>query len=462
MRTILLFPIFFIFTSICAQKDARLSPKKVNEITEFIKSKRDYYNSPSIAVAITDENKTIYLKHFGDAKEGDKYLIGSNSKSFTALLTLILQEKGKLNITDPVNKYLKWFEYQNKNVSDEITIKDLLHHTSGIKTEIGETFLENDPSFNYAHHYSKILKELNIADFPKQPYIYSNANYRLLGLIIESVSGEKFEKCLETYITKPMGLNKTSASIHPGLIDSYQYFLYYPFLKFNKSFHHQEIPSGLISSTADDMSIYLRNLMNSYNNNSNTVLDHNNIAKQLFTPNQNNKSNYGLGWRIVNDIFYHSGSNKSFESSMYILPSVNKAIVVMINSNQAPDAEIIDGIASILLNQKYYSTSSFAYYRNLPFIVFAFLILFLFQFIKWKKLKFPVKISRKIVPNILLFLGFILSIAILIVFPKLNGASLQLAIQFDPSSGYSIILIVTLMILTFLLIYFNKAIKQKV
>lgn len=459
MRITLSFLTLFIFTSIYGQNDSFFLPKTINEITNFVESKREYYNSPSIAVAITDQNKTIYLKHFGEAQKGDKYLIGSNSKSFTALLTLILQEKEKLNINDPVNKYLKWFEYKNKNISNKITIKDLLQHTSGISNEIGQTFLENDTSFDYSKYYSKILKKLDSNNLPKQPFKYSNVNYRLLGLIIENITGKKFEECIETYIIKPMKLTNTSANINVDLIDSYQYFLYYPILKFNKSFHQQEAASGLISSTGNDMSIYLKNLMNSYNNNPNTIINPN-IAKQLFISNKNNKSSYGLGWRIINNIFYHNGTNKSFESSMYILPSINKSIVVLINSNQAPDSEIIDGIASILLNQKPNENSSFAYYRSLPIIVFFLLIIFLFQFRKWRKLSSSFKFSKKVLPNLLLIFGIALAIAFLILLPTLNGVSLKTALQFDPVSGYSILLIVVLLFLTFTTVYFNKTQKN--
>ncbi len=456
MKTILLLLSFLTFISIFSQNDSELSQKKINQINEFVKSKREYYNSPSIAVAITDENKTVYLKHFGNAKKGDKYLIGSNTKSFTALLTLVLEEKGVLNINDPVYKFLKWFTYKSKKISDKVTIKDLLQHTSGISTEIGSTFLESNSDFDYTQYYTEVLKKIDLVGSSELRYEYSNANYRLLGLIIENTTGKSYKECLEIHITKPMNLDDTSANITPKLIDSYQYFLYYPSIKFNKSFHRQEIPSGLISSSANDMSSYLRNLMNSYNNNTNSTLNSNSI-KRLFTANK--KSNYGFGWRIVNDIFYHYGTNKSFESSMYILPSINKAIVVLINSNQAPDAEIIDGIASILLNQKFNNKSSFQYYRNLPFIAFVLALVFLFQFMKWKRLKFPIQFSKKILPNLFLILGLIICITFINIFPKLNGVDLKTALQFDPASGYSIILIALFLMLTFLLMYFNKTAK---
>ncbi|WP_442265582.1 serine hydrolase [Tenacibaculum sp. ZS6-P6] len=456
MRTLFVLKALFIFTSIFSQVSSEFSKDMENDITHFIESKKQFYNSPNIAVAITDENNTIYLKHFGNGKKGDRYLIGSMSKSFTALLILKLQKQGKLNLKDPVSKYLKWFQYKDKTRSDKITIENLLRHTSGISTELGRTFKTNT-NFNYVDFYIKKLKKIELKNNSKIPFIYSNVNYRLLGLIIENITGKTYDECLSEMISSPMKLNNTSGKTNTNLIDSYQYFLKYPILKFNKDLHSKEVPSGLISSSANDMSIYLRNIMNSYNNDSNTILDFNTV-RLLFTANE--KSNYGFGWRIVNDIFYHYGTNKSFESSMYILPSINKAIVVLINSNQAPDAEIIDGIASILLNQKFNNKSSFQYYRNLPLIVFVLALVFLFQFWKWKKLKFPRRVSFKIITNLFLLLGITLSVSILIIFPKLNGVSLKTALQFDPSTGYSLILSILFLVLTFFLIYFNKACKQ--
>ncbi|CAM1344364.1 serine hydrolase domain-containing protein [Tenacibaculum amylolyticum] len=457
MKTMLFVITFFISTCMYTQNDSKISPETIDKITKFVESKRDYYNSPSIAVAITDQDSTVYLKHFGNAKKGDQYLIGSNSKSFTALLTLLLQQKGLLNIKDPVRKYLTWFAYHNPAISDRITLEDLLQHTSGIPTEIGRMFKGNNPDFDYINYYKTTLKKLEVPTVPKQRFIYSNANYRLLGFVIETVTGKTYEQCLAEYITIPMDLTNTTASIGPNLIDSYQYFLYNPILKFNGSFHRQEIPSGSISSTASDMTKYLRNLMNSYNHNPNTILQ-DTITQQLFTPSHN--ARYALGWSVVKEpvIFYHSGTNESFESSMYILPSIQKSIIVMINSNQAPYTEVINGIYGILLGKNMNGPSSFPFYRALPLVVFALLISIFFLVIKWRTLGFTVQFTKKILPNILLILGMCIAIAFIIIFPRLNGVSLTTAIAFDPASGYSI---VSISLFLFLISWIGYFIKTK-
>lgn len=461
MRTIFTLTFLFIFKLSNAQTNSEISENTFNEITEFIQNKKDYYNSPSIAVAITDETNTIYLKHFGEAKKGDKYLIGSNSKSFTALLILKLQEEGKLDIHDRVIKYLPWFKFKNKVISDRITIEDLLRHTSGIPTELGRVF-ETDSTFNYTNFYTSKLKSINLKDNSVRRYRYSNANYRILGFIIEKVSNRTFKDCLNSYLTRPLGLTNISADIKTKLINSYQYFLYYPIIPFDADLHPDEAASGLISSSASDMANYLRQIMNAYNKHPNTKLS-NHLVKQLFTKNENSKSNYGLGWNINNDssVFYHGGTNKSFESHMYILPSLKKAIVVLINSNQAPDVEIINGIYGILSGKGYYGKSSFAYYRHLPILVLLLIVGFIFQYKKWQKGNFRISMTKKILPNLLLLIGVILGSGIFIYLPKLNGVSLKTSIEFDPASGYSIILTSLLIITNSILIYINANRKLK-
>ncbi|AUC15624.1 hypothetical protein BTO06_10905 [Tenacibaculum sp. SZ-18] len=455
MRTIFTLTFLFILILSNAQTNSEISEKTINEITEFIQNKKDFYNSPSIAVAITDETKTIYLKHFGDAKKGDKYLIGSNSKSFTALLILKLQEEGKLNIHDPVIKYLPWFKFKNKVISDQITIEDLLRHTSGLSTELGRTF-KTDPTFNYIDFYTSKIKSIDLEDISERRYNYSNANYRILAYIIEEVTNRTFKDCLNSYITTPLGLVNTSADIKTKLINSYQYFLYYPIIPFETNLHPDEAASGLISSSIDNMATYLRHIMNAYNNHPNTKLS-NHLVKQLFTKNERSKSNYGLGWKINNDStgLYHGGTNKSFESHMYILPSLKKAIVVLINSNQAPDVEIINGIYGILSGKGYYDKSSFAYYRHFPILVLLLCICFISQFIKWQKRNFHISLTKKILPNLLLLIGVVIGSCIFIYIPKLNGVSLKTATEFDPTSGYSIVLTSLLIITNSILIYIN-------
>ncbi len=77
-----------------------------DRITQFVNQIKDSYNIPGVAVSITDLDSTLYLEHFGKINPHEQLLIGSCSKSLTALLILKLQQKKLLHIDEPVVKYL--------------------------------------------------------------------------------------------------------------------------------------------------------------------------------------------------------------------------------------------------------------------------------------------------------------------------------------------------------------------
>ncbi len=109
---------FFTFP----QNVAALESDKINRYIETVKNE---YNIPGIVVAISNENGITYFESFGDVSKSDLFQIGSLSKSFTGLLILKLHEQGLVHLDDPVVKYLDWFEYKNKAISDKITIRNL-------------------------------------------------------------------------------------------------------------------------------------------------------------------------------------------------------------------------------------------------------------------------------------------------------------------------------------------------
>lgn len=115
------------------------------------------------------------------------------SKSFTALAIMQLVEGGKLDLDNQISEYIdagKWFI--DDTDSNNITIRNLLNQTSGITTY--QTFEKLKKTNSYGSH------------------IYANANYGLLGLIIEAVSGMTYEEYVSKNIFSPLGMNHTAAS----------------------------------------------------------------------------------------------------------------------------------------------------------------------------------------------------------------------------------------------------------
>ncbi len=156
---------------------------------------RQAFAVPSVSVAVIQNGKLTFAKAFGEsdlakqqsATPDTRYAVGSISKQFTAAALLLEQEAGKLSLDDKVAKYLPELTRSN-----EVTIRELLSHTSGYEDYAPQDYLI--PSWTAATTPQAILdtwakKPLNFE--PGTEWQYSNTNYVIAGTILEKVSGEK-------------------------------------------------------------------------------------------------------------------------------------------------------------------------------------------------------------------------------------------------------------------------------
>ena len=340
--------VFLLFNPIVAQ-----SGINSDLITEYVERIKKSYNLPGVAVSITDLDSIIYLETFGKISPNEQFLIGSCSKSFTALLILKLQHKNLLDIDDPVVQYLSWFQYKDKSVSDKIVIKDLLQQTSGIPSILGRITIDEDNEGSTKNEVASLLAKV-ATDSGEHNFEYSNINYRLLGFIIEQVTGREFGDVLNSELLVPLQLKTTTGFVlkkdDKNFPKSYDYFLYYPIIPYISQYEKDRIPAGYIASTVSDMGSYLRELMKSYTNDSSLLIDQN-TTHSLFEPNPNNKSDYGLGWFIANwqdnKVIWHTGLVEGFNTAMIILPEEEKAIFAAANVSELTAFEIAAGIFHI-------------------------------------------------------------------------------------------------------------------
>jgi D-alanyl-D-alanine carboxypeptidase len=159
---------------------------------------------PSASVGIVSGGKIVYTRAFGMAQIAPPllassemaYPIGSISKQFTATAVLLLQEQGKLSIDDPVAKY-----FPELTRASDVTLRNLLTMTSGYEDfapqdySIPAWYVRTDPATTVKEWAGRPL------DFePGTKWQYSNTNYVLLGLIIEKVSGEPFDKFMREHV----------------------------------------------------------------------------------------------------------------------------------------------------------------------------------------------------------------------------------------------------------------------
>ncbi len=165
------------------------------------------------SVAIAQGDRLIYSKSVGftnveqglEASENSKYRIGSITKTFTAVLTLMAMEEGKLSLNQTLDTYFPAIGNARK-----ITMEHLLYHRSGIHNHVDKLVMWN-------LHTQPITEERMIEmiiahgnDFePDTQMAYSNPNYILLTYILERIYEKPFPELLEEKITKPLGLKNT-------------------------------------------------------------------------------------------------------------------------------------------------------------------------------------------------------------------------------------------------------------
>lgn len=168
---------------------------------------------PGGAVLVMKGDSLAYLKCFGlaDMVTGEKitantlFNLGSISKTVVASGILILQEEGKLSLADPLSKYFPGF--RNREIADRVTVMHLLTHTSGLPdnrpvSEDREFFITAKDYENWA----PVMQAENLVFEPGGKYEYSNPAFNGLALIIEKVSGQKWQDFISEKIFSPAGM----------------------------------------------------------------------------------------------------------------------------------------------------------------------------------------------------------------------------------------------------------------
>jgi D-alanyl-D-alanine carboxypeptidase len=218
------------------------------------------------AIGIAEKGKIRLVKGYGFADLEERvavtdrtvFRIGSVTKEFTSAAILLLAEQGKLSLDDPLSKYFPDFPR-----GGEITLRNLLNHTSGIHNYTSiDGFLQNEST--RALRSDEVVRYIATAkplyDFdPGTGWNYSNSGFMLLGLVVEKASGQPLAQYLKASIFDPLGLNDTRldnlAEIVPGRARGYDKAPGSPLGFANAGFISMEVAAGAgaIRSTAGDL-----------------------------------------------------------------------------------------------------------------------------------------------------------------------------------------------------------------
>lgn len=182
---------------------------------------------PGLALGIVKGDQIVYLKGYGRADPSGRpvtpqtpFLIGSVTKAFTALAVMQLVEAGKVELDAPVQRYLPWFRVADPQASAQITIRHLLNQTSGISqyaTMATMTWFDQDDLALERH--VRFLENVELNRQVGQSYEYSNANYGVLGLIVQAVSGLSYEEYIRQSIFTPLDMQNSFVSQDEAILN---------------------------------------------------------------------------------------------------------------------------------------------------------------------------------------------------------------------------------------------------
>jgi len=264
------------------------------------------------------------------------YQLASVSKQFTAVAILILYENGQLALDDSVSGYIPDFPYEN------ITIRQLLHHTSGLPIYFWlaeHKWKGKNPPLNA--EMLELMKDHNLPlfNYPGRKFDYSNTGYFILAAIVEKISGMTFNDFLTTYIFKP--LNMTNSFVYRYKHDSIRINQLEGYRKYKRRWHIV-IPGTVndavvgdknVYSTTEDLYKWITGL------NSGKIISKKTLHL-MYTVGKTSREReipYGFGVRIKQNssgkVVYHNGKWNGFNSSLKHYLHENLVIILLEHSS---------------------------------------------------------------------------------------------------------------------------------
>jgi len=299
------------------------------------------------SVMVAHQGQAVYNKTFGHsrftetqrfAENHNTFQLASVGKQFTAVATLMLFDRGIIDLDDPVSKHIEKFPYE------EITVRQLLNHTSGLQNYF--YVIDNHWNKDYLPTHQDMLdlfiaRRLPLNFTPGRRFSYSNTGYAFLAMLVEAVSGETFPDFVHKNIFHPLGM-KNSFVFHPDMdMNEMSKNMNLAFGYERMGRRLREIPVDFIDGITGDKGIFscTEDLLKWDNALENDLLL-NPQTKALAFDNGRLRSgtpvNYGFGYRLKSSagqrVVYHNGWWRGFRTAYVRLPE-NTLIVVLNNTN---------------------------------------------------------------------------------------------------------------------------------
>ena len=331
----------------------------VNEYDSLVTAEIKTSRTVGAAVAIVYNNRVALLKCFGVKKARTKDSIDENtifrlasvSKPISGVLAGILAEEKIIGLDDKVTDYIPELRLKNQTITNELTIKNLLSHTTGLVPHAYDDLVEQKVPLDQIMNR---LYQANTSAAPGKLYTYQNVMFSLLDPIVENKTGKNYGEVLKEKLFVPFGMNDASTGFesfeedddkalpHSGVTP----------IKMNDRYY-STIPAAGINASISDMKNFLLTMLND----TSAVSPH--VEDVIFTPQINtvlsrgyfsqwdrvSSKSYGIGWRIVDykgrKVAYHGGYLKGYRAEIALCKDEQVGIVYLSNSPSAIAAKSV-------------------------------------------------------------------------------------------------------------------------
>lgn len=315
-------------------------------------------DAPGAAVLVLQNGQIVYRKGYGlaqlETKEkvtpGTAFEIASTSKQFTAMAVMMLAERGRLSLDDPLSRFFPEFPPYAK----QITVRHLLHHTSGLVDILNPQWYRKGYEPSSKELLKRMAREPNVNFSPGEKFEYNNAGYMLLALIVEKASGQTFARFMQENIFKPLDMTNTfiydetkpktaHMAVSYALIEN-------NFKAFENTSDRFIFGAKGVISTLDDLLKWEQALETEKLVKAATL-------KEAFTSGKLNNGMttlYGFGWYVNQenglDVIEHAGGYLGYRAIIKRYPSAHTTIFLLSNNATIEPTPLAHKIAAIYLS----------------------------------------------------------------------------------------------------------------
>lgn len=450
-----------------------------DEIDTFVADQMEKNRIPGVAVTILKDGEVYHSTGYGHTSDDESvtpqtpFVIGSTTKSITALAVMQLVEAGQIDLDAPVQQYLPWFTLADADRTDRLTTRHLLTMTSGISPLAGGEAFQSTVSMTPEEAVQSLAGASFIYE-PGERFEYVNANYAILGVLISEVSGQSFGDYLQAHIFDPLEMNNTftdpDSARAAGFADGHRYWFGLT-IPYETPYLEQLVPAGYVISTSEDLSHYLEMYLNGGKYNGRQIISPESIAElqtgvfdfPMGDWAGDSSTTYAMGWLVGGPwgdepTIFHTGGAPSSMSTLYLQPDQDLAVVVLANSANyipLPGAheqlrQVHRGVMDLMTGREPVESAGLARFYQISNVALAiFSVYLLFGLTRVIRRDFAKALDREhglVYQSLPLIWEFGLSIALLFAANAFTGW--RYALVWVPDLLFAVLVIATLWILT--------------